>query len=52
VGSTVKVSVVLPNDDRLSVQMPRYEFEQGGLGQGDSVRLDLREVEVRAATSP
>src|SRR6187399_86382 len=52
VGSTVKVSVVLPNDDRLSVQMPRYEFEQGGIGQGDAVRLDLREVEVRAASSP
>jgi sulfate transport system ATP-binding protein len=51
VGSTVKVSVVLPNDDRLSVQMPRYEFEQGGIGQGDAVLLDLREVEVRAAVA-
>lgn len=49
VGSMVKVSVVLPNEDKLAVQMPRYEFDRGGIAPGDPVRVDLREVEVRAA---
>ncbi|HKO89598.1 MAG TPA: ATP-binding cassette domain-containing protein [Polyangiaceae bacterium] len=49
VGSYVKLSVVLPGGDRLSVQMPRHEVEERGIAQGDRVLLDVRHVKVSAA---
>jgi sulfate transport system ATP-binding protein len=49
VGSYVKLSVVLPGGDRLSVQMPRHEVEKRGITQGDRVLLDVRHVKVSAA---
>jgi len=49
VGSYVKLSVVLPGGDRLSVQMPRHEVEERGIAQGDRVLLDVRHVKVSPA---
>jgi sulfate transport system ATP-binding protein len=49
VGSYVKLSVVLPGGDRLSVQMPRHEVEERGIVQGDRVLLDVRNVKVSPA---
>jgi sulfate transport system ATP-binding protein len=49
VGSYVKLSVVLPGGDRLSVQMPRHEVEERGILQGDRVLLDVRNVKVSPA---
>jgi sulfate transport system ATP-binding protein len=49
VGSYVKLSVVLPGGDRLSVQMPRHEVEERGIIQGDRVLLEVRNVKVSPA---
>lgn len=49
VGSYVKMSVVLPDGDRLAVQMPRHEVEERGIHQGDRVLIDVRHVKVSAA---
>jgi sulfate transport system ATP-binding protein len=49
VGSYVKLSVVLPGGDRLSVQMPRHEVEERGIAQGDRVLLEVRNVRVAPA---
>jgi sulfate/thiosulfate transport system ATP-binding protein len=49
VGSYVKLSVVLPGGDRLSVQMPRHEVEERGISQGDRVMLEVRNVKVSPA---
>jgi len=49
VGSYVKLSVVLPGGDRLSVQMPRHEVEERGIAQGDRVLLEVRHVKVSPA---
>jgi sulfate transport system ATP-binding protein len=46
VGGYVKLSVVLPDGDRISVQMSRHEFEERGIESGDRVMLDLRKVRV------
>jgi sulfate transport system ATP-binding protein len=46
VGGYVKLSVVLPDGDRISVQMSRHEFEERGIESGDRVLLDLRGVRV------
>lgn len=44
VGSFVKLAITLPDGDHISVQMPRHEFEEHGIEQGDSVLLDLRQA--------
>jgi sulfate/thiosulfate transport system ATP-binding protein len=49
VGSYVKLSVLLPGGDRLSVQMPRHEVEERGIAQGDRVLLEVRNVKVSPA---
>jgi sulfate transport system ATP-binding protein len=49
VGSYVKLSVLLPGGDRLSVQMPRHEVEERGIIQGDRVLLEVRNVKVSPA---
>jgi sulfate transport system ATP-binding protein len=49
VGSYVKLSVLLPGGDRLSVQMPRHEVEERGITQGDRVLLEVRNVKVSPA---
>lgn len=46
VGSFVKLAVVLPNGDHISVQMQHHEFEEHGISQGDSVLVDLRQAHV------
>jgi sulfate/thiosulfate transport system ATP-binding protein len=46
VGGYVKVSVVLPDGDTISVQMSRHEVDERGIQQGDRVLLDLRGVRV------
>jgi sulfate/thiosulfate transport system ATP-binding protein len=46
VGGYVKLSVVLPDGDRISVQMSRHEFEERGIESGDRVMLDMRGVRV------
>jgi sulfate/thiosulfate transport system ATP-binding protein len=46
VGSTVKLSVALPDGDTLSVQMPRHEIEERGIERGDRVLVDLRHIRV------
>lgn len=51
VGSTVKLSVVLPDGDRLIVQMLRHELEARGIEQGDNVLLALRDVKLAPTAS-
>ncbi len=47
VGGYVKLSVLLPDGDRLVVQMPGHELEERGISPGDRVSLDLRQVRRR-----
>ncbi len=47
VGGYVKLSVLLPDGDRLVVQMSSHEFEERGIGPGDRVSLDLRQVRLK-----
>jgi len=46
VGRFVKLAVVLPDGDRLSVQMQNDEFEEHALAPGDNVLVDLRRAQV------
>jgi sulfate transport system ATP-binding protein len=47
VGSYVKLSVLLPDGDRLVVQMPTHELEERQIRLGDRVSLDLRQVRLK-----
>lgn len=46
IGGYVKVSVVLPDGDRINVQMSRHELDERGIESGDRVMLDLRGARV------
>ncbi len=46
VGSYAKVSVGLPDGDKLTVNMPRHELVRCDIHEGDLVTLRLRDVKV------
>lgn len=46
VGHRVKVVLVLPSGERVSVDVGRAEFEALGVGPGDHVHVDLRAARV------
>jgi sulfate transport system ATP-binding protein len=46
VGGFVKVSVRLPSDERMTVQLPRAEAEALELREGDRVLVDLGDAKV------
>ncbi len=47
VGGYVKLSVLLPDGDRVVVQMSGHELEERGIRLGDRVSLDLRQVRLK-----
>ncbi len=49
VGNYVKLSIVLPDGDRLMAHMPWHELHTSGVQQGDRVLLDLRDLKVSQA---
>jgi sulfate transport system ATP-binding protein len=46
VGGYVKVSLVLPGGERLTVETPRAELDALGIGEGDRVLVDTQEAKV------
>lgn len=50
VGNYVKLSIVLPDGDRLTAHMPWHELDTSGVRQGDRVLVDLRDVKVSQAS--
>jgi len=46
VGGYVKVLLKLPMGDTVIVEVPRNEFEQLGVAEGDSVHADVRTARV------
>jgi sulfate transport system ATP-binding protein len=46
VGGYVKVLLKLPTGDTVSVEVPRSEFDQLGVVEGDSVQADVRTANV------
>ncbi|MDY7225694.1 sulfate/molybdate ABC transporter ATP-binding protein [Hyalangium rubrum] len=46
VGGYVKVLLKLPNGDTVAVEVPRGEFEELGVVEGDSVHADVRSARV------
>lgn len=46
VGGYVKVLLKLPSGDTVTVEVPRTEFEQLGVVEGDSVQADVRTARV------
>lgn len=41
VGATVRVNLTLPTQERITVQLPRAEFEALGASEGDRVLVDI-----------
>jgi sulfate/thiosulfate transport system ATP-binding protein len=46
VGGHVKVLLKMPSGDTVTVEVPRTEFEQLGVAEGDSVQADVRTARV------
>jgi sulfate transport system ATP-binding protein len=46
VGGYVKVLLKLPTGDTVTVEVPRTEFDQLGVAEGDSVQADVRTARV------
>lgn len=51
IGGYAKISVVLPDGNLLSVQMPRHELDERRIGIGDEVAIHLRQVKVAPRAS-
>lgn len=52
VGRYVKLSVVLPDGDRISVEMSAHELDECGIEDGDRVLLDLRSKRLALSSAP
>ena len=46
VGGYVKVLLKLPSGETVAVEVPRSEFDQLGVAEGDSVQADVRTASV------
>jgi sulfate/thiosulfate transport system ATP-binding protein len=52
VGAFVKLTLVLPDGDKLNVQVPRHEFVANRVEEGDSVMLGVRELRLSPSNPP
>jgi sulfate/thiosulfate transport system ATP-binding protein len=52
IGAYVKLTIVLPDGDKLNVQVPRHEFDANRVERGDSVVLGVRELRVSESLAP